>query len=507
MPISDTISTARQRGADDDTILSKIEEANPKLSQPIQIARQRGAGATQILEKIAADNPGTQKLGSPTVGNIVGEAGKRFMGRAEKAADVFAEPGLAQKASGVLQTAGAAAGAVGEVGAGLLGKAVSAVTPDVIEDPIRKLGGEVIAKAADAELVKKAVSFAERHPQASANIGAALDVAGLAFLNPTQKVAGAVAGKAAKTGEAVAAKVAKTVAPSPEKLGKQITKKVFDVVRPDKGEWQELAFGSKGADKVARVIAEVKAVPDVTPDFKQDWSKAIRSNITPAIKQADTELSALLKEVPPTVQGSWSGISRDAAKAIEKSFGNAEDILNAKKELRKQLAAERARFPRPIMEDLNTAKRGMWDVGFDSERPLRNKVARLIGHAMKDQIEAKAEKAGVNASRIRELNEKMGDLVTARALLENATGRVVNGGKMGDYFAATIGASVGSAVGHAVPGVGPLIGGGAGFAIAQKGERVLRKTLPGRAMRQAAKLGEKATRAETEQMQSLIRPR
>jgi hypothetical protein len=505
MAIQDTISEARNRGASDDLILQKIEAANPKVSQSISTARQRGANSTAILEQLISQNAAT-KLGEvktpavakPTLGQKLTDVKERFIGRAEQAADVFAGQGALAKVRGVFQTAGAAAGAVGEAGFSLLGSAASFVTPDVIEDPIRKLGGEVVAKVADTDTVRRAIAWAQEHPESAADIESALDLIGLGTIAPAGKAAKAALPSVAKGAVKTATKLGEVekaaLAPNVGKLAKSIEENVVKVVRPEKADWNEVAYGNHSMASVARRIVQSGA-PEVTPDLKMNWA----NNVSKLRKEIETKASAVdneLASVPPTVTASWTSIRNKAAKSIDEIFSNAEDKAKALQELKEQLAYEKQRYPRATLADLNKSKKGMWTVGYDSQRPLRNRVARLIGHEMKNQIEEKAAKYMIDLERVKTLNKEIGELSTAIGLMENATGRIVEGGRLGQYFASAIGASLGGAAGSVVPGAGTLIGGAAGAAIAAKGQEALRRTLPKRLIGKAAKAEQALSKAE-----------
>ena len=56
MGIIDVIQKARDRGAQDDTILQEIIEQNPNKQKSFQEALARGATATQILEELMRQN-------------------------------------------------------------------------------------------------------------------------------------------------------------------------------------------------------------------------------------------------------------------------------------------------------------------------------------------------------------------------------------------------------------------------------------------------------------------
>ncbi len=100
-------------------------------------------------------------------------------------------------------------------------------------------------------------------------------------------------------------------------------------------------------------------------------------------------------------------------------------------------------------EELNNFKQGMWSASYDPLKPNSNKVARQIGRVSKEMIES-----GYKEKSIQKLNKQSGDYAVLHTLLKNAQGRVVKGGKMGNYFARTIGAVAGTKV----PVVGPLAG-------------------------------------------------
>jgi len=98
--------------------------------------------------------------------------------------------------SSVLQTVGAGAGGVTDIGLNVL----SAVTPDIIEKPITGAISGVAQKALETQIGQKALQayekFKRENPETAGNIGAALDIASVI---PTVKAAQATA-RAAQSG-------------------------------------------------------------------------------------------------------------------------------------------------------------------------------------------------------------------------------------------------------------------------------------------------------------------
>lgn len=158
--------------------------------------------------------------------------GSKLGKRASDASKALSEAatGKINPLSGLLQTAGAAAGGVTDIA----GSALSAITPDFIEKPIKGLiekgVGKVVNTKAGQSVVGGINKFSEAHPELAGNIGAVGNIAGAVGLatgaGAAKKAVGGVIGKA---------------------LGKDALSATIDIISP------EIKAGTKaGASNVVK---------------------------------------------------------------------------------------------------------------------------------------------------------------------------------------------------------------------------------------------------------------
>lgn len=95
---------------------------------------------------------------------------------------------------------------------------------------------------------------------------------------------------------------------------------------------------------------------------------------------------------------------------------------------------------------LNTIKQGMWKASFEPLAPNNNAVARQMGNTAKDALEK-----AFPQSKLGEVNAQLGKYLDLKALLINAHGNIVPGGRLGKGWAGGIGAMTGIAGSHFAP--------------------------------------------------------
>ena len=78
--------------------------------------------------------------------------------------------------SGILQVAGQAAGGVGDIAGRAIGAGLSRITPDVIEEPVKKAIGAIIGSEAVQDVAKVYGGFKEQNPEAARNLESAINL-------------------------------------------------------------------------------------------------------------------------------------------------------------------------------------------------------------------------------------------------------------------------------------------------------------------------------------------
>lgn len=286
-----------------------------------------------------------------------------------------------------------------------------------------------------ASLIPKVLPFAER-------IGSAIGG------GATGRMIGGEEGMALGAGLG-ALYPAQRISKSPTKLAKEATEAYRNILRPNQGEVKNIEIRKgKNIDDYYRLAAEEQLPIKQTSDKKLDTSLA-RQKLQPKIEEIHNQLNSFLE----TRQNKFNlkNLAVRVKLELSKSIKNAKELKDMKTEVDNYVNAEIERYGtnEVLPSDFNNVKQGMWSLAYDPLKPTSNATARKIGFVAKEMIEG----AYPNKN-IKELNELSGKYQTLNNLLENAQGRVIQGGRLGGYFAKTIGAVAGSKI----PIIGPLAG-------------------------------------------------
>lgn len=236
---------------------------------------------------------------------------------------------------------------------------------------------------------------------------------------------------------------------APTKFAEEATGEYRAMLRPTQGEVKNVEIRKgKNIDDYYRLAAEEQLPIKQTPDKKLDTSIA-----RDMLSKKQSEIAGILSEKLKSDQAKKFDlltIGEKAKQELKGSIKNATEYKKSAQEIDQYIADEIESNGRVVnAETLNAIKQGMWSVGYDALRPTAKSNARKIGFIAKETIESAFPDAN-----IKQLNELTGKYATLSDLLENAQGRVVQGGRLGKYFARTIGAVAGSGV----PIIGPMAG-------------------------------------------------
>lgn len=235
----------------------------------------------------------------------------------------------------------------------------------------------------------------------------------------------------------------------PRNLAQEAASEYRDILRPTQGEVKNIEIRKgKNIDDYYMLAAEEQLPIKQTPDKKLDTTLA-RQTLEPKVTQIHDELNSILQS--RTNKFNLKTLANNVKLELSKTIKNAKELKDSQSEVDNYINSEIERYgsDKVTPTDFNNIKQGMWSVAYDMMNPTSKTVARKIGFTAKEMI----ERAYPN-NNIKGLNELSGRYQTLINLLENAQGRVIQGGKMGRYFAKTIGAVAGSNI----PVVGPLLG-------------------------------------------------
>lgn len=212
---------------------------------------------------------------------------------------------------------------------------------------------------------------------------------------------------------------------------------------------------ARGKDP-AQFLAERNITPTIEDGkihtFEQ--SKTLRDSADPL----NTSLEAALREV----QYGVPKLKVDDLRTAALKYADEMDITETAREtVKRDINAEYDLLTRRYGTDVdlvttNSIKKTNWRATpFDSTKPFQKDVNYIIGRSAKEAIEnaVPAEAFGV-----KELNNHLGDIYDSAKFLDSLEGKAVRGGRLGKYFARTIGAAIGSQGGLAGGVLGGIVG-------------------------------------------------
>jgi len=346
--------------------------------------------------------------------------GGKLMGRISQAGTALTDSasGKINPFSGLLQTAGAGAGAIGDVagaGLGLLNKGANYLTGGLLgkaEDKATELIGKGIEKVANTDIGKSVIKgtqdFSQSHPEATGNLKA---IGNIAMAVPVVKGVG-LAGGLVKGG------LEKTFAGATEKaIQKELTSAAMRTVGGRK------ALENVGEDGL-KILAkkEIAPVVDATGKYTEESLRNSSEKLGEMISHIENN------ELQPLLQKGSNGLisQRVPLKTYaDMAVKEAEDSLKDASPIKKYFERIQKKYGDfPTIGQLNEAKRivanNISEAGFASPTMTTDKVVRSV---LQQSVEdaAKALKLGDVAA----INEKMAQLIKADKLLDTIANRKV----------------------------------------------------------------------------------
>lgn len=369
------------------------------------------------------------------------------------------EAGEISPERGLLRAAGAGAGALGDVGM----RALSAVTPDVIGEPLAQAARQV-AQNALGSTVGKAVTplvqkFAQKYPEATQDIK---DVANIAGVVPIGFGGGVAAKASAKsTGKALTGIAERSAEKQVSGLAKDYAD-IFGTRSPLRGRVDRAA--QKGRDLSTFLAEKAKGINgaklEVDSDGNVDPTKLIAKNEedVQTLYQARKDL---LKQYPEQADvekfRELALKSADTAENRGKAIvGELQNDINGIFDQLKMSFGDRV--PLEVLQDIKIAQR-LESKAFNALKPKRDRFSNA-NYIVSDTARKYIEDITQNPL-VREVNDLIGAHLEADDLLERIKigGAKVKGGRLGKYAGMGIGAMIGGA---AESMAGPLLGGLAG---------------------------------------------
>lgn len=441
---------------------SGVQFDTPGYVQKVGAAYQevKGGGGTQTTAYLPQTDAKQAAIASgeqPTPVEPQEETlGQKLSGRLGQASEALSKSGSGKQGvvSGVLQTVGAGAGAIGDVTTGFV-----ELVPGV--KTVEKVVGKVVSKGAQTklgqDLIQSYSNFANEHPEAAANIGA---VGNILSVIPMFK-GFQLASQTVKTG------LAKTFEKSLEKSVAEELRQ--STVRTIKGSSILKNAEMRGIDPIENLVKN-KILPETIQDAngipRYSTSQAYET-IGNRIAQNEDKLQGLLQEASTKGIVGYvpiDSLEKDTIEVVKKELKGSPDYLGAIEKVKSDFNSVRAAYGTdaiPLSETTDVKRMFRKSVNFNS--PLMDQNVRYhIGQSLMKTVEDVADRLGVHG--VREVNKEMArDIVTQnflkyldnRSIVENPGLRALVGRRSGD-----VGTIAGEAIGQSfgVPGAGAVIG-------------------------------------------------
>src|SRR3990172_7003629 len=211
--------------------------------------------------------------------------------------------------------------------------------------------------------------------------------------------------------------------------------------------------GVDAKELLAQTDLLVDAVDD-TGTLRTTQEGGAVSQLQDFIKPQESVVSDILKREGKIV--SLKDVEKSMVKNLDSSNITGADLIAARNKIKQEIAGLRIRadkegnIPMWLVQDAKTYKYG----NIDYMKPSSKNTDKLIARTFKEIIEQGTESADIRA-----LNKELQAHYSVLGLLERLDGKKVQGGKLGKYFAQTVGSIVGSHFGPLGSIVGAEIGG------------------------------------------------
>lgn len=376
--------------------------------------------------------------------------GQRLQGRLSDAAGALtdASSGKINPVSGILQTVGAGAGAIGDtVNAGLelipgvkqveglIGQGVGALAQSPVGKPV-------------ADMIKQ---FSTDHPELSADIGAGFNIAtaipifkGLGLLKNValDGVGGALQGVAEKAATNDLTEVASrtvagrgALAETPDAISAMVKERAIPEIVDGR-------YSTEGAyDNLGGKIANIEE-----KELQPVLAKATTNNIADRIPLEDLRQKTLAQ--------------------AETELAGTGNVETAQNKINKIFDENQKKYGDYItLQNANDMKRVVRK-GVNFNSPLvDHDVSYLTGQTLQKDIEDRASKLGLG--NVKEINGRMSKLIKSQKILKSIEGKTVKLGKFRGLLQKTAGAGTGAFVGNKIGGVpGEIAGGYVGEKVA-----------------------------------------
>lgn len=195
---------------------------------------------------------------------------------------------------------------------------------------------------------------------------------------------------------------------------------------------------ARGFDPIADIASDNRFIPDINTDGKIDSSVAINNLNKYIAPIAKTERDAIVAEGKRISFDSFANTARNEISGLAERGSSYETIAN---KIESDLRVYKSNFvdsngtiDLAKLDDIKNAKYSIANWNNEDAQIADKSVARAARKLIVDNSSAD----------IQGLNQKMSQYYSARDVLDAVDGKIVKGGRLGKYFARTVGGIIGS---------------------------------------------------------------
>jgi muramidase (phage lysozyme) len=387
--------------------------------------------------------------------------GQELAGRLNDAGTAIqnATTGKINPLSGLIQTAGAATGAVGDV----VNKGLELIPGFKGLENLLGQGVGAVANSSVGKPIANAIqSFSAAHPELSDDIGAGFNIAtAIPIFEGLGAVKDLAMGSVSDALQNVAKKATVDGVTDSMSVGKVLPKYFAkyggkDVVQN--------AVDTLGKDAVPKIVGKTYVTDDAFHATGDAISKIEDEQLQPLLKKASTNKVA--DRIP---LATYKQQAMDDAVSQLKSTTPVENYFD-------RIQAKYGDFP--SLEQMNQAKRtvanNITEAGFNSPTYSTDKVVR---DALQKAVEDGAN--GMKLGDVAAINDKMGNLIKYQNMLEKLNGTTAKIGKIRGLVQRTAGLAAGIGVGGMIPGGGIAAEAGGGYVGEQVANAIGKRSIGG----------------------------
>lgn len=269
--------------------------------------------------------------------------------------------------SGIFQSAGQAAGLVGDVAT----EGLKAITPQPVKDAAKQAISSVAQTAPVQTVVQNYTAWKQQHPEAAANLEAAVNIGSLLPIGEGAGIAGKAVGEAGAVGAKVAGEAATLAGRAVKGTGEAVYKSAFT---PTVGEAEKILSHEAKAPFLTRVTNTLTGTADASkPVLRADTAlaKGLAGTEKMVGVQARRESQRLWNDkIAPAVKGSTDRMTKDEL------FAPAVEMVGQTVDPTRKIALQSA------LNALEKDYQGVTSFSLDEAQALKRDIAKFVPSKM-----------------------------------------------------------------------------------------------------------------------------